>query len=125
MLLLGPQTPQQQLHSRTAQSLTHHEVLAQLNIQQTGQQLPAVQGCILAVRAVPVKHAEQVAASHAAKVTDLDEELVLVLTLEGPKPNVLQASSLHTRHHSRRRAAESQAGQQGMQTGKISDALLA
>lgn len=77
-------------------SQSHHEVLAQLHIQQTWQQLPAVQRRVLAMRAVAVKHTKQVAASDAAKVPNLDEELILVLTLERAKAYVLETSSLST-----------------------------
>jgi hypothetical protein len=75
---------------------THLEVLGHLHIQQARQQLPAVQRCILAIRAMPVKHAEQVAAVQASELPDLDEELILVLPLEWAKAYVLQTSSLRS-----------------------------
>jgi hypothetical protein len=43
---------------------------------------------------VPVKHAKQVAAVQASKLPDLDEELILVLSLERAEAYVLQTSSL-------------------------------
>lgn len=55
------------------------------------------------MRTVPIKDAKQVAASNTTKVTNLDEKLILVLTLEWAKADVLQASRLRKQQHTTRK----------------------
>jgi hypothetical protein len=67
-----PGPPGRRSGERAGGGQAHLVILAQLGVQEHGQVLPAGAGRALAVVAVAVKHAEQVAALHAAVSADLD-----------------------------------------------------